>query len=215
MNNLGSFRVLTRPTKHHWSAQRPPVQLSIAQLENQLYLVGNQEDTRTLLQYNGTDKVKLCLDCDKKSSVDISPKEAFAEIEQQVLAPIIAFIREKTQKTVQVDELCIESACRQLRPGEWKHSFHIYFPMISIQANKIQHLLDRLSIPSELADRAPWRGITMLFCRRDHLCHNFTHDVLGAFLLMSMMLLKGSIVSMYSFCSPMECFHSMPVSNTT
>ena len=162
VNNLQGFKVNTRPTRTHWVNGRPPVQLSIPALESQLYLTGNQEDTRTLLQYSGNDKVKLMVDCDNYSCSDLPAAEAFAKVKEVVLVPLLAFITAKTGKVVSLDELCVQSACRKQKPvnnvPRWKQSFHVYFPSICITANRIEHLLDHLQIPSEYADRAPWKG---------------------------------------------------------
>jgi len=163
VNNLQGFKVNTRPTRTHWANGRPPIQLSIPALESQLYLTGNQEDTRMLLQYSGNDKVKLMVDCDTYSCSDLPAAEAFAKLKEVVLVPLLAFITAKTGKVVSLDhdELCVESACRKQKlvnnVPRWKQSFHIYFPSICITANRIEHLLDHLQIPSEYADRAPWK----------------------------------------------------------
>ncbi len=116
MNNLQGFKVNTRPTRTHWANGRPPVQLSIPALESQLYVTGNQEDTRTILQYSGNDKVKLMVDCDNYSCSDLPAAEAFAKVKEVVLVPLLAFITAKTGKVVSLDELCVESACRKQKP---------------------------------------------------------------------------------------------------
>ena len=162
VQNLPSYRVDTRPNKHHWRNNRPPVQLSCAQLERQLYLTGNQSDSRTYLQYYPSDKTKLALDCDSYSASDIPLSQAFATINTEVLQPIIAFIATKTGKQLSVDELVVEAACREVKPDngqrQWKQSFHVFFPEISITCKRIADLLDHLEIPPVYCDRAPWRG---------------------------------------------------------
>lgn len=167
VNNFGSFRVKTRPNKHHWKSvngvSRAPVELSIAQLERQLYITGNQSDSRTYIQYFPTDITKLALDCEYVSSSDIPLSEAFATINTEVLQPLLAFVYSKTGKQLSVDELVVEAACRETKPDngqrQWKQSFHIFFPSICITCRRIADLLDQLDIPAIYCDRAPWKGI--------------------------------------------------------
>lgn len=162
VNNLGTYRVQTRPNKRHWLDNKPPVLKSIAALQRELHYVGNQPDTRTLIQYYPGDKTKLFLDVDTYSDTERRPQETFVEVEQTVLQPIFKFIADKTGKQLTVDELVFEAAFREVK-GEngqkrWKQSFHIFFPDIAVTAKRIQDLLTHLEIPAEACDRAPYRG---------------------------------------------------------
>lgn len=186
VNNLGNFRVKTRPNKHHWKAvngvSRPPVELSIAQLERQLYITGNQSDSRTYIQYYPADLTKLALDCDTYSSCDIPMCVTFRTIQTEVLQPIITFIYNKTCRQLSVDELVVEAACREVKPDngqrQWKQSFHIFFPSIAITCKRIADLLDQLEIPAVYCDRAPWRGNGKKLFRLVGCCKESIEDVL-------------------------------------
>jgi len=186
VNNLGDFRVKTRPNKYHWRAvngvSRPPVELSIAQLERQLYITENQSDSRTYIQYYPADLTKLALDCDTYSSSDIPLSEAFSTIQTEVLQPVMAFIYNKTCKQLSVDELVVEAACREVKPDNgqrrWKQSFHVFFPSIAITCKRIADLLDQLEIPSVYCDRAPWRGNGKKLFRLVGCCKESIEDVL-------------------------------------
>jgi len=162
VHGLPDFKVQIRPNRHHWQNNRPPVQLSVAQLERQLYLTGNQSDSRTCVRYYPGDKTKLALDYDSYSSTNIALSEAFAMVNCEVLQPIITFIATKTGKLLSIDELVIEAACRETKSDngqrQWKQSFHVFFPEISITCKRIADLLDHLEIPPVHSDRAPWRG---------------------------------------------------------
>jgi hypothetical protein len=166
VHGLPDFKVHIRPNRHHWQNNRPPVQLSVAQLERQLYLTGNQADSRTYVQYCPGDKTKLAVDCDSYSSTNIALSKAFAMVNSEVLQPIITSIATTTGKLLSVDELVIEAACRETKPDnghrQWKQSFHVFFPEISITCKRIADLLDHLEIPPIYCDRAPWRGESCL-----------------------------------------------------
>ncbi len=159
VNGLPAFRVQLRPTKQHWANNRPPVSCSIAQLERDLYITGNQDETKTLVQYYPSDKVKLTLDCDLYCASYQTAQEAFRLVETEAIVPILAWVQLKTGKLLTVDELVVEQACREGGTGDkkFKQSFHVYFPMLAITASRIEHLLDHLRIPA-WCDRRPWHG---------------------------------------------------------
>ncbi len=161
VNNFASFRVRFRPNKYHWEKKRPWVPKSLAQLERDMYLTGCQKDTRSLLEYKMSEKVKLFLDCEFKTSIPMSVDAAFCLIQTEALEPILKFLQAKTGKRISVDELAIEEACRQIEPIDgvptWKQSFHVIFPSVCLTASSILDLIEHLELP-EMVDRVPWRG---------------------------------------------------------
>lgn len=136
VNHLASFRVRYRPNKYHWLKGRPWVSKSIAQLEREIYLIGCQKDTKSLIEYQMSEKVKLLLDCEFKTSILMSVDAAFRRVQSEALEPLLKFILAKTGKRMSVDELAIEEACRQIEPIKglptWKQSFHVIFPMMRL-----------------------------------------------------------------------------------
>ncbi len=80
VNCLASFRARFRPNKYHWRKGRPWVPKSIAQLERDMYSTGCQKDNRSLIEYRMSEKVKLLLDCEWKTYVQLSVDAAFARV---------------------------------------------------------------------------------------------------------------------------------------
>ena len=160
VNNLNSFKVATRPNKLHWANGRPPVYLSIAQLQRQLYCTGNQPDSRTLIQYLPSDKTKLFFDCECYNQAEVPAADAFRQIDEQVLQPVIAWIAAKTGKHVSTDEMVYEKASRWIQKDGvrvWKSSFHIMVPEIACTARRILDLVEHLEL-TDTVDRTPYRG---------------------------------------------------------
>lgn len=161
VNNFASFRVRFRPNKYHWEKKRPWVPKSLAQLERDMYLTGCQKDTRSLIEFQMSEKVKLLLDCEFKTSYKMSVDAAFCRVQKDALEPILRFFQARTGKRILVDELAIEEACRQIEPMNgvptWKQSFHVIFPGVFLTASSILDLIEHLELP-EMVDRVPWRG---------------------------------------------------------
>jgi hypothetical protein len=180
INNLANFKVATRPNKCHWGQNRPPVYLSIAQLQRQLHYTGNQPDSRTLLQYFPTDRTKLFFDFESYTDTELSSPAAFELIDQQLLQPVLQFIAAKTGKYINADELVYEKAFRWVKKDglkKWKISCHIIFPDIICTAKRIYDLVEHLEL-ADSVDRAPYRGM-----------------------LQSSNLYPGSLISPSSICS--------------
>ncbi len=165
VNCLASFRGRFRPNKYHWRKGRPWVPKSIAQLARDMYLTGCQKDTRSLMEYRMSEKVKLLLDCEFKTHVQMSVDAAFARVQTDALEPLFKFILARTGESISVDELAIEEACRQVTTTDglptWKQSFHVIFPGICLTASSIYDLIEHLGLPA-MVDRNPWRGKALL-----------------------------------------------------
>ena len=161
VNRLSSFRVRFRPNKYHWRKERPCVPKSIAQLEREMYLTGCQKDTRSLIEYQMSEKVKLLLDCDFKTPKHMPVDAAFGQVYTEVIEPVCKFIQAKTGEQSSLNELAIEEACRQVEAiaglPAWKQSFHVIFPSICLTASSTYDLIEHLGLP-EMVDRSPWRG---------------------------------------------------------
>ncbi len=174
VNCLASFRVRFRPNKYHWRKGRPWVPKSIAQLERDMYLTGCQKDNRSLIEYRMSEKVKLLLDCQWKTYVQLSVDAAFARVQTETLEPVLKLVQAKTGRRFSVDELVIEEACRQVTATDglrtWKQSFHVIFPGICLTASSIYDLIEHLELP-DMVDRNPWRGILLLSHADRHLRH--------------------------------------------
>lgn len=174
VNYLTSFRVRFRPNKYHWQKGRPWVPKSIAQLERDMYLTGCQKDTRSLMEYQMSEKVKLFLDCEFKTHVEMSVNAAFDRVREEALESVLKFLQAKTGKRISVDELVIEEACRQIEAIKgvptWKQSFHVIFPDICLTASSILDLIENLDLPA-MVDWNPWRGKSLLSRDDRHLRH--------------------------------------------
>lgn len=81
-----------------------------------MFLIGCQKDTKSLIEYQMSEKVKLLLDCEFKTSIPMSVDAAFRRVHSEALQPLLKFLQAKTGKRMLVDELAIEEACRQIEP---------------------------------------------------------------------------------------------------
>ncbi|KAL3134296.1 hypothetical protein ABBQ38_006558 [Trebouxia sp. C0009 RCD-2024] len=70
--------------------------------------LGCQKDTKSLIEYQVSEKVKLLLDCEFKTSIPMSVDAAFCRIHSEALDPLLKFLQAKTGKRMSVDELAIE-----------------------------------------------------------------------------------------------------------